>query len=165
MIAQNQGFFALSQPCLRCQGNGTIIEHPCEACGGSGVQHRTRRYAVKIPAGVKDGSRIRIKGKGEAGLRGGPAGDLYVGVRVEEDELFERRGDDVVLEVPVTVARRRWAPSVTVPTPGGGQRLAQGPGGQRRTAAPCASGARARRSSRAARATCACGCGSRCPTS
>ena len=77
-------------------GSGTIIESPCPTLRGTGVQHKTRRYAVKIPAGVKDGSKIRIKGKGEAGLRGGPAGDLYVRVRVETDDLFERRGDDLV---------------------------------------------------------------------
>ena len=104
VVAQNQGFFALSQPCPRCLGNGTLVEHPCPACGGSGVQTRTRRYSVKVPAGVKDGTRIRIKGKGEAGQRGGPTGDLYVVVRVEPDDWFARRGDDLVLEVPVTLS-------------------------------------------------------------
>ena len=119
-IARNLGGFAMPQTCPRCHGNGTIIEEGCPACGGTGVQHATKRYAVKIPAGVKDGSKIRIKGKGEAGLRGGPAGDLFVRVHVEPDDLFERRGDDVVLEVPVTISEAALGTSVKIPTPGGG---------------------------------------------
>jgi molecular chaperone DnaJ len=120
VVAQNQGFFALSQPCPRCLGNGTLVEHPCPGCGGSGVQTRTRRYSVKVPAGVKDGTRIRIKGKGEAGQRGGSTGDLYVVVRVEPDDWFARRGDDLVLEVPVTMSEAALGTKVRVPTPGGG---------------------------------------------
>jgi molecular chaperone DnaJ len=120
VIAKNQGFFALSQPCPRCHGQGTIIEQPCGSCGGTGVQQKTRRYAVKIPAGVKDGSKIRIKGKGEAGQRGGPTGDLFVRVRVESDDLFERRGDDVVLEIPVTISEAALGTSAKIPVPGGG---------------------------------------------
>ena len=94
---------------------------PCPTCRGTGVEQKPRRYAVKIPAGVKNGSRIRIKGKGEAGPRGGPAGDLYVIVRVEEDELFERRGDDLVLKLPVTIPEAALGASVRIPTPGGGK--------------------------------------------
>jgi molecular chaperone DnaJ len=120
-IARNQGLFALSQPCPRCQGQGTIIEQPCPACRGTGVQERARRLNVKIPAGVRDGTRIRIKGKGEAGQRGGPSGDLYVIVHVEPDEVFDRRGDDLEIEVPVSVAEAALGVSVKVPTPGGGR--------------------------------------------
>ncbi len=119
-IARNLGGFAMPQTCPRCRGAGTIIESPCPTCGGSGLQHKTLRYQVKIPAGVKDGSKIRIKGKGEAGLRGGPSGDLFVRVHVEEDDLFQRRGNDVVLELPVTVSEAALGTSVKIPTPGGG---------------------------------------------
>lgn len=120
-ISRNLGGFAMPQACPRCHGNGTIIEQACATCGGSGVQNKTKRYTVKIPPGVKDGSKIRIKGKGEAGLRGGPSGDLYVRVRVESDDFFERRGDDIVLEVPLTIAEAALGTSVKVPTPGGGR--------------------------------------------
>src|SRR5205807_8036727 len=92
--AESQGLFALSQPCPRCRGNGTVIDDPCPRCGGSGRERRTKRYTVKIPAGVKDGTRIRLKGKGEAGYFGGEAGDLFVVTRVQPSQLYERRGDD-----------------------------------------------------------------------
>ena len=121
VIAQNQGIFALSQPCPRCRGNGTIIESPCRTCGGAGVVEQTTRYAVKIPAGVKDGTKIKLKGKGEAGLRGGPGGDLYVITQVAASALFQRRGDDLLLEVPVTFAEAALGAGVKIPTPDGGR--------------------------------------------
>ena len=102
VVAESQGFFALSQPCPRCHGNGTVIEDPCPRCGGSGRERRTKRYTVKLPAGVRDGTRIRLKGKGEAGFSGGEAGDLFVVTRVQPSQLYERRGNDLVVDVPVT---------------------------------------------------------------
>src|SRR6059058_5146854 len=119
VVAESQGFFALSQPCPRCHGNGTVIEDPCPRCGGSGRERRTKRYTVKIPAGVKDGTRIRLKGKGELGANGGPAGDLNVITRVAPSKLFQRRGADLVIEVPVTYAEAALGATVEVPTPFG----------------------------------------------
>jgi molecular chaperone DnaJ len=119
VVAESQGFFALSQPCPRCRGNGTVIEDPCPTCRGTGRERRTKRYTVKIPAGAKDGTRIRLKGKGEAGWNGGPAGDLYVVTRVEPSKTFTRRGDDLVVEVPVPFADAALGTTASVPTPDG----------------------------------------------
>jgi molecular chaperone DnaJ len=118
--AESQGLFSLSQPCPRCRGNGTVIEQPCDHCHGSGRERRTKTYTVKIPAGVKDGSRIRLAGKGEAGFGGGPAGDLYVVTRVTPSQLYERRGDaDLVVEVAVAYPDAVLGANVEVPTPDG----------------------------------------------
>lgn len=117
--AESQGLFALSQPCPRCRGNGTVIESPCGTCHGTGRERRTKRYTVKIPAGVKDGTRIRLKEKGEAGYGGGPNGDLFVVTSVTESDLFERRGADLVLEVPITYPEAALGATVEIPTPDG----------------------------------------------
>jgi len=119
VVSESQGLFALSQPCPRCRGNGTVIEKPCAKCGGTGRERRTKRYTVKIPAGVKDGTRIKLKGKGEIGANGGPAGDLYVVTRVAPSKLFDRRGADLVIDVPVTYAEAALGATVEVPTPYG----------------------------------------------
>jgi molecular chaperone DnaJ len=119
VVSDAQGLFAFSQPCPRCQGNGTIIERPCKRCHGSGRERARRHYSVKIPAGAKSGTRVRLKGKGEPGTNGGPAGDLFVVVEVEPSPLFERRGSDLVLEVPVTYAEAALGASVEIPTPQG----------------------------------------------
>jgi molecular chaperone DnaJ len=119
VISESQGLFALSQPCPRCRGNGTVIEDPCPRCRGTGRERRTRRYSVKIPAGVRDGTRIRLKGKGEAGIAGGPPGDLFVVTRVAESPVYKRRGSDLEVEVPVSLADAALGTEVEVPTPDG----------------------------------------------
>ena len=119
VVSEDQGFFALSQPCPHCRGNGTVIEKPCRKCKGTGRERRTKRYTVKIPAGVKDGTQIRLKGKGEAGLSGGPAGDLIVTTHVTASPIFERKGADLVVSVPVGYATAALGGEVEVPTPEG----------------------------------------------
>jgi molecular chaperone DnaJ len=120
MVAEAQGLFALSHPCPRCRGNGSIVEDPCSACRGSGRERRTRRFKVQIPAGVKDGTRIKLRGKGEAGYGGGPAGDLYVVTRVAASDRFRRRGEaDLETEVPVTYPEAALGATIQVPTPDG----------------------------------------------
>jgi molecular chaperone DnaJ len=119
VVSDSQGLFAISQPCPRCQGNGTVVEKPCPSCRGTGRERKTKRYSVKIPAGARTGTRVRLKGKGGLGLNGGPAGDLFVVVDVEPSRLYERRGSDLVLDVPVTYTEAALGASVEIPTPDG----------------------------------------------
>ncbi len=119
VMSESQGLFALSQPCRRCRGNGTVIEKPCPHCHGTGRERRIKTYTVKIKPGVKDGTRIRMKGKGEPGENGGPAGDLVVITRVASSETYERRGDDLVVNVPVAFSVAALGGKVDVPTPQG----------------------------------------------
>jgi molecular chaperone DnaJ len=119
VTSANQGMFALSQPCRRCRGNGVLVDKPCKNCRGSGRERVTKRYQVKVPAGAKDGTRIRLKGKGEPGENGGPAGDLFVVVSVDPSPIYERRGADLVLEVPVTYPEATLGATVQIPTPQG----------------------------------------------
>ncbi len=115
--AQSQGFFSISQPCPQCGGAGQIVEDPCPTCGGSGLTHQTKRYKVKIPAGVKNGARIRLAGKGEAGPRGGPAGDLFVTTRVAPSPVFKRLDDgNLEVTVPISVAEALRGATIEVPT-------------------------------------------------
>jgi len=119
VVSESQGLFALSQPCPRCRGNGTVIEKPCSKCHGSGRERRRRTFTVKIKPGVKDGTKIRLKGKGEAGENGGPSGDLIVVTRVESSPTYERRGDDLIVQVPVSFPTAALGGKVEVPTPEG----------------------------------------------
>lgn len=116
VTTRSQGAFAFSEPCRDCRGSGTIVDDPCPDCHGNGVTSQSRTITVRIPAGVKDGQRIRVAGKGSPGQRGAPAGDLFVVVHVSGHELFGRSGDNLTLEVPVSFAEAALGTTVRVPT-------------------------------------------------
>ncbi len=116
VTSRSQGAFAFSEPCRECRGSGSVVEEPCPTCKGSGITDQTRTITVRIPAGVKDGQRIRLAGKGAPGRRGGPAGDLFVVVHVTGSELFGRSGDDLTLVVPISFAEASLGTTLTVPT-------------------------------------------------
>jgi molecular chaperone DnaJ len=116
METEGQGMFSIAQPCSVCGGRGTIVEEPCQTCGGTGSTHQTKRYKVKIPPGVREGSRIRVAGKGEPGLGGGPAGDLHVVTRVRPSPVFKRKGDHLEVELPITIVEAVRGGTVEVPT-------------------------------------------------
>lgn len=115
-VRVSQGFFQLQQPCPRCRGSGKIVKNPCDTCFGQGRVRRTKKLSVKIPAGVDNGDRIRLSGEGEAGRNGGPAGDLYVEVHVRAHEIFEREGEHLSCEVPVSFVTAALGGTVLVPT-------------------------------------------------
>ncbi len=115
-VRVSQGFFQLQQTCPRCRGTGTLVRNPCDTCLGQGRVRRTRTLSVKIPPGVDTGDRIRLSGEGEAGRNGGPPGDLYVEVQVQEHAIFERDGQHLSCEVPVSFATAALGGSVPVPT-------------------------------------------------
>jgi molecular chaperone DnaJ len=122
--AQSQGIFSISRPCPQCGGAGQIIEDPCATCGGSGLTRQTKRYKVNVPAGVKNGTRIRLAGKGEAGLRGGPSGDLFVTTRVASSPVFKRLdGGNLEVTVPITVTEALRGATIEVPTLEGTKRI------------------------------------------
>ncbi len=126
--AQGQGVFSITRPCARCGGSGTVIEDPCPTCAGQGRLKEVKRYRVNIPAGVREGSRIKLAGKGEAGLRGGPAGDLYVVTHVDPSPVFIPKGDNYEVEVPITVAEALAGAEVEVPTLNATKKLRVAPG-------------------------------------
>jgi molecular chaperone DnaJ len=121
--SQGQGLFSISQPCSRCGGSGTVIEDPCETCHGDGAVRTTKRYRVNIPPGVREGSRVRLAGKGEPGRNGGPSGDLYVITHVQDNPVFKRKGDNVEVEVPLTIPEAIRGAEVEVPPLRGSKRL------------------------------------------
>ncbi|MEV4654691.1 molecular chaperone DnaJ [Micromonospora sp. NPDC049301] len=128
VTTRNQGSFSFSEPCRTCQGVGTVVEEKCPECHGSGGVTKTRTLNVRFPAGVADGQKIRLAGRGEPGERGGPAGDLFVHVKVRPDELFGRTGDDLTLTVPVTFAEAVFGTDLRVPTLDGAVTLRVPPG-------------------------------------
>jgi molecular chaperone DnaJ len=125
---QGQGMFSISQPCSRCGGTGTVIEDPCPTCNGSGAVRTVKRLRVNIPAGVRDGSRIRLAGKGEPGRNGGPPGDLYLLTHVSSSPVFTRKGDNLEVEVPLTIPEALRGAEVRVPTLNGTKTLRVRPG-------------------------------------
>ena len=116
VIDENQGLFSFSQPCPRCAGQGMVVSDPCHTCGGSGIERRPRTAKVKLPAGVTDRQRIKLKGRGGPGRNGGPPGDLYVVVHVGQHSLFGRRGRNLTLPVPITFPEAALGADIKVPT-------------------------------------------------
>ena len=116
VLNDNQGMFSLSSPCPECGGRGTKIVDPCPTCHGTGLEQRQRQVKVRIPAGVEHGQRIRVKGRGEPGANGGPAGDLFVTVHVQAHPLFGRKGRNLTLTVPVTYPEATLGSAITVPS-------------------------------------------------
>jgi molecular chaperone DnaJ len=120
---EGQGVFSISQPCQQCRGRGVVIETACPTCNGSGAQRTVKKYRVNIPAGVREGSRVRLAGKGEPGRNGGANGDLYVVTHVGDSPVFRRKGDHVEVEVPLTIPEAIRGAEVEVPTLDGRKKL------------------------------------------
>ncbi len=125
---QGQGMFSISQPCSRCGGSGTVIEDPCPTCHGAGAVRTVKRLRVNVPAGVRDGSRVRIAGKGEPSPSGGPPGDLYLITHVGPSPVFTRKGENLEVEVPLTIPEAVRGAEVRVPTLSGSKTLRVRPG-------------------------------------
>ena len=115
-VVTSRGIFSFAQTCPRCEGAGKIIENPCKVCRGTGRREQPTKIKIKIPAGVDTGARLRSVGNGEAGLRGGPSGDLYVIIHVKEHEIFQRDGDDLLCEVPISFVQATLGADIEVPT-------------------------------------------------
>jgi molecular chaperone DnaJ len=128
-VRASQGFFTIERTCPSCQGRGEVIETPCPTCNGAGRVTRERTLSVTIPAGVEDGTRIRLAGEGEAGLRGGPAGDLYIFLSIKPHEFFQRDGADLFCRVPIAMTTAALGGDVEVPTIDGGKTRVKVPEG------------------------------------
>lgn len=128
-VRAQQGFFTIERTCPTCAGSGRIVKNPCRACGGAGRVEKERALSVNIPAGVETGTRIRLAGEGEAGLRGGPAGDLYIFMEVREHAIFQRDGTTLFCRVPVSMTTAALGGEVEVPTIDGGRSRVKVPQG------------------------------------
>lgn len=128
-VRAQQGFFTVERTCPTCSGIGQIIKNPCKTCGGAGRTEKERSLSVNIPAGVETGTRIRLAGEGEAGMRGGPTGDLYIFIEVAEHEIFERDGQSLFCRVPVSMTSAALGGDIEVPTIDGGRSRVKIPGG------------------------------------
>ena len=128
-IRAQQGFFTLERTCPTCQGSGVVIKDPCKVCSGTGRQHKEKSLAVNIPHGVEDGTRIRLAGEGEAGLRGSPPGDLYIFISVAPHRIFQRQGADLYCEVPIAFTTAALGGEIEVPTIEGKRIKVQVPAG------------------------------------
>ncbi|WP_147126612.1 molecular chaperone DnaJ [Shimia ponticola] len=128
-VRAQQGFFTVERTCPTCSGTGQIIQNPCKVCGGAGRVEKDRALSVNIPAGVETGTRIRLSGEGEAGMRGGPNGDLYIFIDVAKHEIFERDGVDLFCRVPVSMTSAALGGDIEVPTIDGGRARVKIPGG------------------------------------
>ena len=122
-IVQSQGFFSVAQTCPRCKGTGSIIDKPCRSCNGEGRLNKSSKVTIRVPAGVDSGARLRSTGNGEAGISGGKPGDLYCVLHVRDHEIFERDGDDLLCEVPISFVQATLGSEIEVPTLGGKARI------------------------------------------
>ena len=129
-MAFQQGFFTVSRTCSQCGGQGRVISHPCRACGGAGLTRKFHTINVKIPAGVDTGSRLKLRGEGENGARGGPPGDLYVVMIVQDHPIFAREGTDVICEMPISFVNASLGAEIEVPTLEGKVKMKVPPGTQ-----------------------------------
>ncbi|HDL89948.1 MAG TPA: molecular chaperone DnaJ, partial [Thermodesulforhabdus norvegica] len=129
-VFQTHGFFRIGTTCSNCKGRGRVLQSPCSTCGGSGRVEKTKRVKVRIPPGVDTGTRLRLRGEGECGYRGGPPGDLYVQIHVEPHEIFERDRNDLFIRVPVHFVEAILGAEIEIPTLEGTEKLRLEPGTQ-----------------------------------